>query len=172
MRQASPHGSRCPGSLAPGAPAWVRVDPPRGSGGQGQGADGGRTGDAAPIRERHLAVAGEAHAPQRPARRQPFRRRPGRGVVQHPGADVADEHRRLSLEHPGRRASPSHRPARSQVAAGQDPRDAGGHGSEPRPLPQHAGPPDRAPPSGSPPSTPARSGSASPRWTMPGWPSR
>ena len=44
-------------------------------------------------------------------------------------ANIADEHRRLSLEHLGRRAAAYHRPFRSQVTTGQDPRDVGRHGA-------------------------------------------
>src|SRR5208282_650978 len=72
----------CPWSLAPGAAAWVGVDPPGVSDGKGQcGADGGRTGDAAPVRRGWLPLLGFL------ARRQPTRgirglRREGPGDLQ------------------------------------------------------------------------------------------
>src|SRR5208282_4333483 len=88
----------CPWSIAPGAADWVGVDPPGVSDGKGQCADGGRTGDADPVRKGHLVLVSEYGPSQRPAGGQPFSRR--RELVRPLHADNPDGHRRLSLECP------------------------------------------------------------------------
>src|SRR5271166_6426402 len=56
-----------PWSITSRAATWVGVDPPGVSDGKGQCADGGRTGDAAPIRKGHLVLVSEYGPSQRPA---------------------------------------------------------------------------------------------------------
>ena len=78
----------------------------------------------AALRRRHLAFVRPARRrPHGAARRQRHRRRQALGL------HLADEHRRLPVEHAGRARSRAHRPPRGHRADGAHPRHALPHGA-------------------------------------------
>ena len=159
----------CPWSLAPRANGWVGVDPPGGSPGKGQCADGGRAGDADPVCKGHLAIVSELGPAQRPARPTAFPATARAGPV--------PTCRRLRRTSPPISGAPW---PRSSCISSPLPKPGRGWRGPSRRWQAWIGPtgssstcwtPARESLSRSPRSTPARSGLASPPWTTPGWPS-